>query len=74
MYAWLWRHLPGQRAGWKFVSASVLVLAAVALLFAVVFPWASAHVPFLRVTVEEPTSGAGTVSCIQCRPAAPFLR
>lgn len=74
MYAWLWRHLPGRRTSWKLLSASLLAVAAVALLFGLVFPWASQHVPFLRVTVEETTSGAGAASCTQCHQAAQHLR
>ena len=60
MYGWLWQKLPGG-TGWKVAQAGVLGLAVLALLFLVVFPWASMHVPFLRVTVEDPTAPASGV-------------
>lgn len=50
MYAWLWRHLPG-RTGSKVALSVVLVLAVVALLFFVVFPWAEPYLPFNDITV-----------------------
>ena len=52
MYAWLWRHLPGP---WpvRALSAVVLALGVVALLFTVVFPWAEQSLPFLDVTVNQ---------------------
>ncbi|TXH40567.1 MAG: hypothetical protein E6Q90_13695 [Actinobacteria bacterium] len=57
MYGWLWRNLPGGTAA-KTAQAVVAVLAVLTLLFLVVFPWASQHVPFLQVTVEQPGSSA----------------
>lgn len=59
MYAWLWRTLPGGGAA-KALQSAVLLIAALAVLLLVVFPWASQHVPFLRVTVEDPASGGQT--------------
>lgn len=58
MYPWIWRHLPGPLAV-RLLLALVLVLAVVALLFLVVFPWADPLLPFNQVTVDG--SSAGTV-------------
>ncbi|SHE64333.1 hypothetical protein [Streptoalloteichus hindustanus] len=49
MYGWIWRRLPGSRA-LKVVQALVLVLAVVALLLFVVFPWVEPMLPFNQVT------------------------
>ena len=50
MYGWIWRHLPGPTAV-RVLTAIVLVLAVVALLFFVVFPWLEPYLPFDRVDV-----------------------
>lgn len=50
MYGWIWRKLPGG-TGLKLVEAVVIVFAVVVLLFLVVFPWVSAHLPIDQVTV-----------------------
>jgi hypothetical protein len=50
MYPWIWRHLPGGRAG-KAALSLVLALAVCALLLFVVFPWVEPHLPFNSVTV-----------------------
>lgn len=68
MYGWLWRHLPGG-TGWKVLQSAVLGLAALALLFLVVFPWASQHVPFLRVTVEDPSAQSHSVPSAGTAPS-----
>lgn len=52
MYGWFWRTLPGGTVA-KLLQSTVAVVAVLALLVLVVFPWASQHVPFLRVTVED---------------------
>jgi len=52
MYVWIWRHLPGGTGG-KAALSLLLVLAVVALLFFVVFPWAEPHLPFNSVTVDN---------------------
>jgi len=52
MYAWIWRHLPGP-VPLRLVLAAALLLAVVALLFTVVFPWAEHGLPFLDVTVDQ---------------------
>lgn len=52
MYVWIWRHLPGGLPG-KLLGSLVLVAAAVALLFFVVFPWAEPRLPFNQVTVPQ---------------------
>ena len=49
MYGWIWRHLPGPVAV-KVLEATVLLLAVLALLFLVVFPWAEPRLPFNDVT------------------------
>ncbi|WP_194291492.1 hypothetical protein [Cumulibacter manganitolerans] len=51
MYAWIWRRLPGGTAA-KVAQAALLVLAVVALLFFVVFPWIEPHLPYNDVTVR----------------------
>ncbi len=52
MYGFIWRHLPGPTAA-KAVIALVLVLAVVALLLFVVFPWVEPRLPFNDVTVDR---------------------
>lgn len=59
MYAWLWRTLPGGTA-LKAAQTVLCGIAVLALLLLVVFPWASHHVPFLRVTVEDPAGSTST--------------
>lgn len=49
MYSWIWRHLPGPFAV-KLVETLLLVVAILALLMFVVFPWADARLPFNDVT------------------------
>ncbi len=51
MYVWIWRHLPGGRPG-KVAGSAILVLAVVALLFLVVFPYVEPRLPFNDVTVD----------------------
>lgn len=55
MYTWIWRRLPGGLAG-KLVGSLVLVVAAVMVLFLVVFPWIGPKLPFNHVTVDTPTA------------------
>ncbi len=50
MYGWIWRKLPGG-TGLKVVEAVVLAFAVIALLFLVVFPWVTTHLPIDQVTV-----------------------
>ncbi len=52
MYAWIWRHLPGG-TGARIALSVVLVLAVVALLLFVVFPWVEPRLPFDDVTVDR---------------------
>ncbi len=52
MYGWIWRHLPGP-VGVRLALATGLLVAVVALLFTVVFPWAEHGLPFLDVTVDQ---------------------
>ena len=57
MYAGLWRALPGPTAV-KTVTALVLFLAVVMVLFLWVFPWLVPMLPFNDVTVESEAAGA----------------
>jgi hypothetical protein len=52
MYAWLWRKLPFGKWG-KLGGSALLVLATVALLWYVVFPWAEPILPFDDVQVGD---------------------
>ena len=58
MYGWIWRHLPGPLPV-RALLTLVLLAAAVAVLFLVVFPWVDPLLPFNQVTVDG--SSAGTV-------------
>ena len=51
MYAWIWRHLPGPLVV-RLLGALLLLAAAVAVLFLVVFPWVEPLLPYSDVTVE----------------------
>jgi len=51
MYAWIWRHLPGPFAV-RVTLAVALVLAFVALLMFVVFPWLEPRLWFNEVAVN----------------------
>ena len=52
MYSWIWRKLPGGLPG-KLVGSAILVLAVLALLFLVVFPYAEPRLPWNDVTVTQ---------------------
>ncbi|HEX6755050.1 MAG TPA: hypothetical protein VF109_03795 [Mycobacteriales bacterium] len=52
MYSWIWRKLPGGLPG-KVVGSAILVLAVLALLFLVVFPYAEPRLPWNDVTVTQ---------------------
>ena len=54
MYAWVWRRLPGPWPA-KLVGMVGLLVAALALLFLVVFPLVGPALPFNHVTVDTPT-------------------
>ncbi|MGK5679973.1 hypothetical protein [Actinoplanes sp. URMC 104] len=60
MYAWIWRKLPGGLWG-KVIGSLGLVAATTALLWYVVFPWATPLLPFDDVQVgtgtEQGTGG-----------------
>ena len=58
MYGWIWRVLPGGLPG-KLLGSLVLLAAAVALLFFVVFPAVEPLLPFGDVTVETEPSPSG---------------
>lgn len=57
MYGWIWRTLPGGLPG-KLLGSLVLLAAAVALLFLVVFPAVEPLLPFSDVTVEPDAGSA----------------
>jgi hypothetical protein len=61
VYAWLWRHLPGGFA-LRLVSALLLLLGVLALLFFVVFPFVEPRLPFQDVTVEDESASDGAVA------------
>ncbi|WP_433436075.1 hypothetical protein [Nonomuraea sp. CA-141351] len=52
MYAWLWRNLPGTTWA-KLLTAAVLVLATVAVLWYVVFPLMEPMVTLDEVTARK---------------------
>jgi hypothetical protein len=52
VYAWIWHKLPGGLPG-KLIGSAILVLAVVALLFLVVFPYVDPRLPFNDVTVDQ---------------------
>jgi hypothetical protein len=56
MYVWIWHKLPGGLAG-KIAGSLILLAAAVAVLFLVVFPWAEPRLPFNDVTVDPGSAG-----------------
>jgi hypothetical protein len=58
MYAWIWRHLPGDRLRTKLLAALALAAAAVLLLWYVVFPWLDAELAFDHGVVDGPTPSA----------------
>lgn len=61
MYAWLWRRLPGGLPG-KLAGSLVLLLAVLALLFYVVFPWVEARLPYNDVNVDRSPSSSASPS------------
>lgn len=61
MYVWLWRRLPGGLPG-KLVGSLVLLVAAVALLFYVVFPKLEGVLPWTHVTVSPAAPASPTPS------------
>lgn len=52
MYGWLWRRLPGG-TGAKTVTAALIALGALALLWLWIFPWAAAALPLRVVAVPR---------------------
>jgi hypothetical protein len=63
MYSWIWRHLPGGTAG-RLLGSAALLVAAVAVLFVVVFPAVEPRLPFGDVTVDPGVpaeQGSGSV-------------
>ena len=58
MYAWIWRKLPFGLPG-KLAGSVVLIAAVGALLWYVVFPWATPLLPFDDVQVGTGTEQVG---------------
>jgi hypothetical protein len=56
VYGWIWTRLPGNVAI-KALLSVVLLVAVVALLWFVVFPWAEPLLPFGDVTVGNDAAG-----------------
>jgi hypothetical protein len=67
MYAWIWRRLPFGLVG-KLVGSTVLVLAAVAMLWYVVFPALEPLLPFDDAQVEPGPEPVGPTEPTQPRP------
>ena len=49
MYEWIWRRLPAGAPGGRIVWMTLIVVAALALLWFLVFPWATVHLPIDQV-------------------------
>jgi hypothetical protein len=64
VYGWLWRRFPGGLPG-KLLCSLVLLCAALALLFFVVFPRVEQLLPFQDVNVDT-----GSVSSPSAGPSA----
>jgi hypothetical protein len=45
VYGWIWQRLPGGTAA-RLLLVAVLILLAAALLWFVIYPWLSIHLPF----------------------------
>ena len=52
MYGWIWRKIPGGLPG-KLAGSLLLLMAVVALLLFIVFPWIEPRLPFNDVTVNQ---------------------
>jgi hypothetical protein len=52
VYGWIWHRLPGGTPG-KVIGSAILILAVVALLFLVVFPYVEPRLPLNDVTVDQ---------------------
>jgi hypothetical protein len=61
MYVWIWRRLPGGLPG-KLLGSAVLLAAALALLFFIVFPFAERRLPFQDITVDQQPTPQPTVT------------
>lgn len=63
MYAWIWRRFPG--GAWSKLTFSLVLMTAVgALLWYVVFPWATPLLPFDDVQVEAGTGQSDSNSVV----------
>jgi cytoskeletal protein RodZ len=58
VYAWTWRKLPGNAYA-KLSQSLVLLVAVGALLWYVIFPWATPLLPFDDVQVSDGTNQSG---------------
>jgi hypothetical protein len=69
MYGWVWRHMFGP---WplKVIQSLILLVAVLALLFLVIFPWVEPRLPFTDVTVNN--SPETTTPQVPAQPSDPF--
>jgi hypothetical protein len=70
MYDEIWRRLPG-RFWAKLAQALVLLAAAVALLFLVVFPYAEPRLPWNRSVVTAPSAPASPAPPVPSAGSSP---
>lgn len=61
MYGWLWRSFPGGLVG-KVLCSLLLLAAALALLFFVVFPRVEQRLPYQDVTVDTGSAALPTAA------------
>jgi len=69
MYTWIWRILPGGLPG-KLVGSTLLLAAAVSLLFFWVFPTVEPLLPFSDVTVGSEEQAPVLDPTLQAEPTA----
>ncbi len=67
MYVWIWRRLPGGLPG-KLAGSLLLLAAAVALLFFVVFPWVEPKLPWNHVNVGDTGGNAAPRATASATP------
>jgi hypothetical protein len=69
VYVWIWRKLPGNLAA-KLAGSLALLLAALAVLFFLVFPFAEPRLPFNNVNVDQPAPATSTIISPTATPHA----
>jgi hypothetical protein len=73
MYVWIWRRLPGGLAG-KLVGSTALLVAVLALLFYLVFPWAETRLPLNDVTIDKTGTTPASTPATTPAPSATSTR